>query len=168
MPDHRGDAGIAVQRRAQHAEAISAACCGARPAAALRRRAAAASSAASGSDSRERQLAVLGSGPFRKKLEQTECDAGEQDLRIDEPRAQIEQAARLAIGDPPRQRKGAANSLKIRAFEPSVAQRIDAVDKRQTFGIAARHAAHVVVRVASRSRCVPRQNSWAPGAWLRA
>ena len=70
--------------------------------------------AASPSRPSRRARTVRSSGPFAQQLEQAELDASEQDLRIDEAGAEIEQRGSPAPRDQPRERKGGGEAEKSR------------------------------------------------------
>ena len=119
MLDHRGDAGIAHQRRAERPEPVTAA------APALqqlqRDRGASSSTVASAGSGRPRDNAAALSGPSAR-IEQPQPDAGQQHLRVDEAGAEIEQRARAPPRDRPGQRKSACPALEILIRKQPVAQ----------------------------------------------
>ena len=123
MLDHRGDAGIAhaSRRRAAPARSGRAPRCSQQVAARPRPR----SSRAVRVWRQRQPRRQLGRGlrPVGQQLEQAQPDAGEQHLRVDEPGAEIEQRARRAAGDRPRQREGGRPALEARARPAAVAQR---------------------------------------------
>ena len=116
MLDHRGDAGIAEQRRAERRRARSGRRCGA--AASCSDTAASSSSTVASARQRQPRREFRSAlRPVRQIIEEAQADAGEQDLRVDEAGAEVEQRAGPPPRDRPRQRKS-----RRPALEPGLGQ----------------------------------------------
>ena len=100
MLHHRGDAGIAHHGRAEVAQPEAVRCRAARRAAATPRPQSSRAVASCDRDEPDRQ-GRNGLWPFGEDVEQSEPHAGEQDLGVDEARAQVEERAGAAAGDRP-------------------------------------------------------------------
>ena len=120
MLDERGDGGIAEHRRAEIVKSESAA--RKRANEPERRRRAQQTQRGLRRKAKRRRQGLGRARPRGQPLEQFEPHAGEQNLGVDEARAEIEQVARATTGDPPGQGRLRRPALKAGVGDQPVAQ----------------------------------------------